>query len=459
MKDQIQKSNVTLSVVLQEPIFSYDTTLISKILTSFVQSPYIHEIKVFDHRDKLMSSFKEDKQAPTSSQIDAQQVDILWGGDNQIGHLEITYRLDSNQALFNTIRLALAAIAIVLILTLQITNWFVLTHYVINPISLVVDKMKDIAKGGGDLTSRLTITTNDEIGMLGMEFNQFISNLHSLVSLVVKLVNELSNCSKKIRRTSGENTYSTQEQLKEIEQIATALSEMSSATEEIATNALTTADNTNSCNQLAVHSTKIVNTTVEGIHSLGESISDTSEKISDLKQKSDHINTVLDVIKGIAEQTNLLALNAAIEAARAGEQGRGFAVVADEVRALAQRTQSSTEEIESIIADLQSSSEQTTQMMNSTQEELNETTTQSGLAIAALDDIIIKINEINEMNTLIATATDEQNTVVNEISEKIHAINSIAAKVTSNTSFVDGLSTEIDTLSVNINSALSKFKL
>lgn len=234
---------------------------------------------------------------------------------------------------------------------------------------------------------------------------------------------------------------------------------MSSATEEIATNALTTADNTNSCNQLAVHSTKIVNTTVEGIHSLGESISDTSEKISDLKQKSDHINTVLDVIKGIAEQTNLLALNAAIEAARAGEQGRGFAVVADEVRALAQRTQSSTEEIESIIADLQSSSEQTTQMMNSTQEELNETTTQSGLAIAALDDIIIKINEINEMNTLIATATDEQNTVVNEISEKIHAINSIAAKVTSNTSFVDGLSTEIDTLSVNINSALSKFKL
>jgi methyl-accepting chemotaxis protein len=341
----------------------------------------------------------------------------------------------------------------------MITNWAVLTRYVVNPIKTVADAMAEIAQGGGDLTQRLTVVNDDEIGMLSNNFNTFISNLHELIQRIVNSADELLVCSGDIKSNAGRNATATQQQLREIEQAATALHEMTATTQEVAQNASDTADKTQSCNELAMTGSAIVRKTVDEIHNLSSEITTTSEKIVELKDKSEHINTVLEVIKEIAEQTNLLALNAAIEAARAGEQGRGFAVVADEVRGLAQRTQQSTEEIEVIIKDLQSSSEESNRMMEVSSGTLAQAVEESGKATLSLEEIIRDINMINDMNTQVATAAEEQTVVAGEISEKVSTINDITSEVTENAGYVGELGSRLDSLSSSIKDDLSKFKL
>lgn len=456
---QIKEADHTLSVVLKDSIFSYDSNQTENILKSFVEFPYIHEIKAYDHRNKFIGAAKESNDAPQTSDLLPHDLDIFWQGKDKIGHIEIIYRLDSNSAILSATQLMFIFIAVVLILVLMITNWTVLTRYVINPIKTVADAMNEIAQGGGDLTQRLHVENNDEIGTLSNNFNTFISNLHSLIQRIVDSADELSVCSMDIRSSADKNTQATQQQSREIEQAATALHEMAATTQEVAQNASNTADKTQSCNELALIGNSVVKKTVSDIHNLNSEITTTSDKISELKAKSDHINTVLEVIKSIAEQTNLLALNAAIEAARAGEQGRGFAVVADEVRGLAQRTQQSTGEIEVIIKDLQSSSEEANHLMEISSRTLSQTIEESGKATLALEDIIQDINVINDMNTQVATAAEEQTVVAEEISEKVSIINTITSEVTDNAGYVGELGSKLDSLSSSIKSDLSKFKL
>jgi methyl-accepting chemotaxis protein len=458
LEQQTKEADNTLSIVLQEPIFAYDSALTEDTLKSFVGFPYIHEIKAFDHRDKFIGSAKEEQEAPQASQLLTHKIDITYG-DEKIGQVEVVYRLDSNDGVLAATRLMFILIAVVLILALMITNWAVLTRYVVNPIKTVADAMAEIAQGGGDLTQRLTVVNDDEIGMLSNNFNTFISNLHELIQRIVNSADELLVCSGDIKSNAGRNATATQQQLREIEQAATALHEMTATTQEVAQNASDTADKTQSCNELAMTGSAIVRKTVDEIHNLSSEITTTSEKIVELKDKSEHINTVLEVIKEIAEQTNLLALNAAIEAARAGEQGRGFAVVADEVRGLAQRTQQSTEEIEVIIKDLQSSSEESNRMMEVSSGTLAQAVEESGKATLSLEEIIRDINMINDMNTQVATAAEEQTVVAGEISEKVSTINDITSEVTENAGYVGELGSRLDSLSSSIKDDLSKFKL
>ncbi|WED20537.1 methyl-accepting chemotaxis protein [Vibrio sp. JC009] len=456
---QMKDSDQTLSIVLKEAVFAYDTVLTEDILNSFVEFPYIHEIKAFDHRGKAIGSAIESAAKPETENIATNSIEILWAGGKKIGYAEVSYRLDANAAVLSSARVMFILIAIVLLIALQVANWAILSKLVINPIQKVADAMSEIAQGGGDLTSRLNIQSNDEVGVLASGFDRFISNLHGLVSRIVSSAQELSQCAEQIKSNADNNAVATQQQLSEIEQVATALNQMASATQEVSNNANTTADKTASCNDLAIAGNGSVQKTVAEIHNLGEDISATSTTISELKDKSEHINTVLEVIKGIAEQTNLLALNAAIEAARAGEQGRGFAVVADEVRALAQRTQVSTQEIEGIIKDLQVSSEGANKQMHTTRDTLTKTVDESAQAIQSLEDIITDIRQINDMNTQVATATEQQNAVAGEVSEKVVAINNITTSVTDNAAQVGELSIKLESLSDSIQADLSKFKL
>ncbi|MEI8634176.1 methyl-accepting chemotaxis protein [Vibrio sp. PP-XX7] len=236
LEKQIHDANQTLSIVLKDAIFAYDKTLSSNIMGSFVTYPYIHEIKAFDHRGKPIGSSVEKVAAPEdSAELRAEQVDVIGESGKKIGYLEILYRMDANDKLLAMTRLMFIFISIIVLVALQVVNWFVLTHSVVRPIQIVANAMHDIAQGGGDLTRRLTISSRDEVGMLAQGFNDFISNMQSLIGRISASTNTLSDCSNQIQSKAGTNTTATQQQLAEVEQVATALNQMSSATRKFPT--------------------------------------------------------------------------------------------------------------------------------------------------------------------------------------------------------------------------------
>jgi methyl-accepting chemotaxis protein len=460
MTEDINDSQATLAVVLTEPIFAYDKPLIGDIVTAFVNDyPFIHKIAAYDHRDQLLFEKMETEEPPTAKETIVKDVAITWSGGKTIGKLTVTYRSDSNDLMLTMVKTVFFAIGFILLVVLQITNWLALSRLVVKPLRTVGNALSVIASGGGDLTSRLTIKSNDEIGQLADDFNQFIGKLHDIVKGVVDTAHEVNHTSTAIIKGASDNVQATQQQLAEIEQASTALNEMSLTTHEIAQHANDTAKNTEACSGLAHTGSDVVNNTAEQINQLGDDITITAEKINQLKDKSETIGSVLDVIKSIAEQTNLLALNAAIEAARAGEQGRGFAVVADEVRNLAQRTQESTSEIEKIIDELQKASVEANASMQDSQTALQKTVEESANASAALADILNNIDQISGMNTQIATASDEQSAVAEDVNRNVTQIFNITNDVTKNAQNAQTSSEQLGRLGNGLLENLSKFKI
>ncbi|WP_391086951.1 methyl-accepting chemotaxis protein [Vibrio sp. NH-UV-68] len=457
LQSDITDTNQTLSIVLQEPVFAYDQALITNIIDSFVAFPHIQSIQVSDHRNKALATASAEEEA-SMTELETQTVDVFWGGDKKVGSLEIEYRLDANDTLLQALRMVLLLLGGALLVSLLATSWMVLSQFVVKPVEKVALALHEIAQGGGDLTKRLNITTNDEIGRLATSFDSFVAHLQSLVQSIATSTEALVECSSDIKQSAHVNAQSMKRQSADVEQVATALSEMSSATEEVSGNAVQTSEKTAQCSNLAKSGSDVVSKTVSDVKELGVQIEQTSLTIGELREKSSHINTVLEVIKEIAEQTNLLALNAAIEAARAGEQGRGFAVVADEVRGLAQRTQNSTEEIEEIIRELQTASMQAGEQMNRTSDRLSGTLEESDKALEALADILENITIIADMNAQVATATEEQNAVASDVSEKVENINSTTQEVTQNALHVGDQTEILDKLSGEIKLGLKKFK-
>lgn len=458
--EEIEDSQTTMKIVLQEPIFAYDKELIGKILGAFVMAPHIHKVSAYDHRDQLLfEKVEENDDQPASGEVISQEVPILGNDGQTIGKLNIIFRTDSNDLLLGAVKTAFFAIAFILIVVLQLTNWLALSALVVKPLRTVGDALSVIASGGGDLTSRLTIKSNDEIGKLADDFNHFIAQLHTIVGGVVKTANEVNDTSLHIIDSASKNVDATLQQLQETEQASTALHEMSLTTNEIAQNASHTAKSTEVCSQLAQTGREVVNETADQVNLLGHDMTITAEKINLLREKSESIGSVLDVIKSIAEQTNLLALNAAIEAARAGEQGRGFAVVADEVRSLAQRTQESTSEIEKIIDELQKASIEANDSMDESQQALQKTIEESAKAGIALTDIQTTIDEISGMNAQIAAASEEQNAVAASVSENVTQIFNITNEVSDNAQGARGASKRLGELGAGLIANLSKFKI
>ncbi len=456
---EVDKTTEVLGVVMQEPIFAYDSELIDSILATFTQYPLVHKITAFDQRDVQLSEMVETAKAPNADQIVDTMVKVSDAEGNVIGSLKIEFRTDGAAASLANMRLSYLLMGVVLLVALQITNWITLKVLVVSPVSRVSDALYSIANGQGDLTQRIPILAKDEIGQLSDNFNRFVDHIQGIVKTIKNSAEEFATASSQMASKTQNTVKAIQHQLEETELVATAMTEMNATTQDVGTNARNTAERTQETAENAIEGVNTVEKSVNQVTSLTVQMTSMAERIIKLKDDSQNIGTVLGVIKTIAEQTNLLALNAAIEAARAGDQGRGFAVVADEVRGLAQRTQESTEEIEKIIQELQSSAQNAFDSMQSSQTQITDTVSCSEASAKILRTIQTNIDAINDMNSHIASAASEQSNVAESMDKNITQIHNASKQVSDDANDVYVLSDKLTSLSAELKKELSQFKV
>lgn len=331
------------------------------------------------------------------------------------------------QPVYNQTYTNLGVLLLVLLVSLSGFNW--MCNMLFRPLGVVSQALSRIASGRGDLTQRIPLQSKDEIGMLAQHFNQFVGSLHELITNIRMQAQEFGSEANQVQDKTRSSTTELSRQQQEIAMVATAVTEMSSATQEIANNAEQTAAAANLSAKNSQDGLGLVHKTRESINQLANGVSDATGVIAQLDHHAKDINGILSTIQGIAEQTNLLALNAAIEAARAGEQGRGFAVVADEVRVLSQRTAASTSEIQSTIETLQQTTQQAVKLMEKSQDMASSSVHDALDASAALEEITQAITRISDMASHIATAAEEQSHVTSEITANITAIKDVSDQI------------------------------
>jgi methyl-accepting chemotaxis protein len=330
---------------------------------------------------------------------------------------------------------------------------------IVNSISDIRIQLDDIAQGEGDLTQRIAVEREDDLGKLARSFNQVLENLQSMIASIQKLTNELGTGAADLSRTAAENNDGVTRQTDSISMVATAINEMQSAIEEVAGNASRASEITKEAEEKGQSGGRTIRQSSDQVQQLSAQISKAVTVIRQLSEDSNNITSVLDVIRGVAEQTNLLALNAAIEAARAGEQGRGFAVVADEVRTLAQRTQKSTEDIQSMISALQTGVSDIVAVMETGSEQAS---TAEELALNAeteIQAILEAMTNIADMNASVASATEEQTQVVEEINQNITQINDLAGESADRSRAIDGISDSLEGYAKELENQTGQFKV
>ena len=336
---------------------------------------------------------------------------------------------------------------------------FVVVRKVLQPIRLTVAGLQDLSQGNGDLTKRLAQRSRDEVGELARFFNLFVEKLHEVIVKVKDSTLQVTNASHNLAQVTDKTEKSLARQRSEIDMIASAVDEMSATARAVAANATEAADFARQVDKEANSGSQVVSKTIGAIDTLANEVETSANVVIALRNESESIGTVLDVIKGIAEQTNLLALNAAIEAARAGEMGRGFAVVADEVRTLAQRTQTSTREIEQMIDSLQSKAEQASQSIQSSRKQAQSTVDQAKEAGAALESITKAVVNITDMNHQIASAAEEQSAVTEEITRNVNNILEVTGETAKIAAQTHDASIDLNQSSDELNKVVAQFKV
>ncbi|VVN03645.1 Methyl-accepting chemotaxis protein McpU [Pseudomonas fluorescens] len=332
-------------------------------------------------------------------------------------------------------------------------------HGIARPLKQMVAMLDDIAQGEGDLTRRLTSDRADELGSIAKGFNTFLAKLQAMITQVVTSVQSVSDSSEHTADIAIRTNTGVHKQMAEIDQVATAVQEMTATAQDVARNATQAAQAASHADQAASQGMQIVRDTSNSIGALAVEIGRAVGVVQTLAKDSENINAILTAIRGIAEQTNLLALNAAIEAARAGEQGRGFAVVADEVRNLAQKTQKATEEIQTMIQQLQQGTRDVVRVMEDSQNRTDESVLHASKAAQALETITQAVSVINDMNTQIASAAEEQSAVADDINRNVINIGQVANEVAGGADESSAASADLTKLAEQQRRLINQFRV
>lgn len=354
---------------------------------------------------------------------------------------------------YTSITVALVVGALIAVLAFALS-----LKMIVCPIKDIANRLLNIGQEGGDLTQRLTIKGNDEITQLGQGFNLFVEKIQGIINQIKSTSTHITSSSEELADSVTSSCGRAKDQLSETDSVASAITQLSSSSASVTAIANEAMTHTQSADTAATKGKDVVDQSIQGMTQLANSIQEASSVINELEGHADAIGSILDVIRGIAEQTNLLALNAAIEAARAGEQGRGFAVVADEVRTLASRSQDSTEEIQKMIEMLQEGSKQAVTVMNNSNSQTEETVGLVTSAGDALVEIAKTVSEINTMNTQIAHAAQEQQLTSNKLETNIISIHQMADSTASSAVHAEEATRQMAELTAELEQVIGQFK-